>query len=473
MNVTFCVRQAAKSISLLVLALNICVGSASGQENKVSSANQSSEDTGLLSGPMVGYGEITEVMLWVQTTRPAAVQFRFWSDSLPGFSALSDPVQTSKENDCIAQVRLSHLEPGARYSYELYLDGRLISRPYRLSFQTQPLWQWRTDPPNFTVAIGSCAYINETEYDRPGKPYGGDFEIFRAIAAKQPDVMLWLGDNVYYREVEFYSAAQMRHRYRHDRALPEWQALLGATHHYAIWDDHDYGPNDSDWTYRMKEESLRIFKSYWANPSYGLAETPGIFFSFLWDDIEFFMLDDRYHRSPNDAPASPEKVMFGAAQIRWLKEALIASHAPFKVIAGGSQMLNPVVVGEAFGQFEHEQRELLQWIKGNRINGIFFLSGDKHHTELIRRQEENFYPLYDYTCSPLTSGTHKASEDASNPARVSGTFVTGKRNFGMLRFDGPRQDRRVTMECYDKDGKQLWQHVVKASELRVSERRSE
>ncbi len=423
-------------------------------------------DSGLRSGPMVGYAELTEASLWVQTTRPAQVQFRYWIEGEATSSALSPAFNTTREGDGIARVILSRLKSGKRYNYELYIDGKLVPRPYRLSFQTQPQWQWRTDPPSFNVAFGSCAFINETEYDRPGEPYGGDYEIFTALAAQQPDLMLWIGDNIYYREPDFYSTAFMRHRNAHARALPELQALLGSTHHYAIWDDHDYGPNNSDWTYRMKKESLEIFQEYWLNPGHGLDETPGVFFSFTWADVDFFMLDDRYHRSPDRSPDSPEKAMFGKAQMRWLKDGLLSSPAPFKIIVGGNQMLNPQVTEESFSAYRHEYEDLLKWIKASDVWGVLFLSGDVHRTELIRLDDPEFYPLYDYSNSPLTSGTYVADKLKNNPAVVSGTQVMGKRNFGMLSFSGPRTDRKLVMECHDKNGQLLWKHEVKATELR-------
>ena len=34
------------------------------------------------------------------------------------------------------------------------------------------------DPPDLKIALGSCAFINEEKYDRPGDPYGGNYEIF-------------------------------------------------------------------------------------------------------------------------------------------------------------------------------------------------------------------------------------------------------------------------------------------------------
>jgi alkaline phosphatase D len=427
----------------------------------------SAQENVLRSGPMVGYAEQSEVMLWVQTTRPAKVQLRYWPVDHSADARLSALVQTAAAGDHIARFLLTELPPGTRFNYELYLDGVLTPRPYRLAFQTQPHWQWRTDPPAFTVAFGSCAYINEPVADRPGKPYGSDYEIFSAIDAQQPDLMLWLGDNTYYREPDWYSEAGMRHRYAHTRSLPELQALLGATHNYAIWDDHDYGPNDADRSYRMKQTALEIFKDYWANPNYGVEGVPGVFMRFEWADIEFFMLDDRYHRSPNDMPDSSDKVMFGEQQMRWLMESLVNSRAPFKIIAGGNQMLNPLNTYESFAAYPREQQQFLLWLQTQKVPGVLFLSGDIHQVELIKITPKEFYPFYDFTSSSLTAGLNTRNVD--NPARVSGTLVNDMHSFGLLRFAGPRTERRVTLECYDKDGKKRWQHEIAAKELRPPE----
>jgi alkaline phosphatase D len=424
----------------------------------------------LRSGPMVGYSEQREVMIWVQTTRPADVQLRYWPVDKPANARLSALVQTTAAQDHIARFLLTGLPPGTRFNYELYLNGVLAPRPYRLAFQTQPHWQWRTDPPAFTVAFGSCAYVNEEIYDRPGKPYGSDYEIFTALAAQQPDLMLWLGDNTYYREPDWFSEAGMRHRYAHTRALPELQALLGATHNYAIWDDHDYGPDNADRSYRMRQTALQIFKDYWANPSYGSEDVPGVFTRFEWGDIEFFLLDDRYHSSPITMADSPQKAMFGEAQMQWLMESLVSSRAPLKIIAGGNQMLNPMNPYEAFSKYPHEQQKLLQWIQTQKISGVLFLSGDVHHSELMKIVPQDFYPLYDFTSSSLTAGLSRvAKEGLNNPARVPGTLVDDAHSFGLLRFEGSRTDRRVTLECYDKDGKKRWQHQIAAKELRPPE----
>ena len=152
--------------------------------------------------------------------------------------------------------------PGKKYKYEVYINNYKIERNYAMEFQTQELWKWRTDPPDVKFIIGSCSYINEPEFDRPGKPYGSNFEIFNSINKKNPDFMLWLGDNTYLREPDWNSRTGFIKRYSHTRAFPELQPLLASTHHYATWDDHDYGPNNSDGSFWLKETASEIFKLF-------------------------------------------------------------------------------------------------------------------------------------------------------------------------------------------------------------------
>ena len=50
--------------------------------------------------------------------------------------------------------------------------------------------------------------------------------------------------------------------------------VTGRTPTLGIWDDHDFGPNNSDRTAEGRMESLATFQSMWANPSME-ARTPG------------------------------------------------------------------------------------------------------------------------------------------------------------------------------------------------------
>jgi alkaline phosphatase D len=419
----------------------------------------------LASGPMPGHSAMRAVTIWLQSTGAADVSLDYWPQGQPGQIRSTRALSLETEQQFSAHIDIGGLEPGTTYNYRVRLNGETVNTPGKLVFHTRPLWQWRTDPPALRVVAGSCAYINDAAYDRPGKPYGDDYGVFARMAQQSPDMMLWLGDNVYTREADFDSRWGMAERYRHSRALPELQPLLQSTHHYAIWDDHDYGPNQANRSFALKDQSLTLFKRYWANPSYGLPEEPGIFTSFGFSDVDFFLLDDRYQRNSDNAPDSSDKAMLGAKQLAWLKDALLQSRATFKVIANGSQMLNRFGDRESWRNFPAERSNFLRWLNKTGISGVLFLSGDAHFSALTKLERTDSYPLYELSCSPLTAGPRPKAAELLSIAPLPGTFV-GERNFCQLDFAGPAEERRLTIGVFDATGKQRWQRELTAAELK-------
>lgn len=421
----------------------------------------------LHAGPMLGYSTMREVCIWVQTRQEASVEIAYWDTATPQVRYRTHPASTTWWfGSHIAHIQVSGLLPGRVYEYELYLNGERVAFPYRLMFRTPPLWQWRSAPPTFRVAAGSCAFINDSLVDRPGPPYGGDYEIFESIANLQPELMLWLGDNVYFREADWDSHYGMAARYTHDRALPQLQRLLATVHHYAIWDDHDYGPNDSDRSFVHKHIARQTFTNFWCNPAYGIdgTGTGGITTSFSWGDVDFFLLDNRFWRTPNRLRSEPRTIL-GKEQFRWLREALVSSRATFKVVVIGGQVLNPTPVFETYANCAPEEREeLLNFLQQERIPGVIFLSGDRHFTELSRLERPGLYPLYELTVSPLTASPFRRAAQEPNPLRVPGTLVT-ERNFAVLEFTGESSNRQLQIRVYNSKGRLLWERTIRAAEL--------
>jgi alkaline phosphatase D len=411
---------------------------------------------------MHGFADMTSMTLWVQTERAGRIVVELRRED--GTARRRIEAATREEDDLVAHVRLAGLDPGTRYRYDLRVEGRPAT--IAGAFATQPHWQFRTEPPELAIAFGSCFYLND-RFDRPGAPYGGQYGILDAIAAKSPQLMLWLGDNAYYREPEWTSAEAMSARWRQHRAMPEMQRLLRGTSHVAIWDDHDYGPNDSDASFVMKGAALEVFKRYWPNPSFGLPGVPGVFGMVTLGDVDIFLLDDRFHRYPNRYPPTPEKSMFGAAQFEWLKQALVASRAPIKLVAAGGQFWNRANRFEGLHQFPAEQQALASWLLEQKISGVIFLSGDRHLGGLWRIERAGTYPLHEFTSSPLTAGAfaNPPQEERDNPDLAPDTLLT-QRNFGMIRVSGPRDARMVTLEAYAADGTLLWQRRIAAASLR-------
>lgn len=421
---------------------------------------------GLAAGPMPAWSTPTSAALWLQTSRAADVQLRVWPEGDVAAARLLPARRTSADDDHIAVFELHELRPGTTYATELFLDGARVDRPWPVRLRTQPLWLYHGPsreephaPPALTLAMGSCAYVNDEPFDRPGSAYGGGLRIFDAIADARPDAMLWLGDNVYFRPGDWESEGAMRHRYAHTRAEPRLQRLLGSTHHYATWDDHDYGPNNSDRSFALRGEVRDVFADYW--PAVGpLGDgEQGVYQQVVLGDVHLFLLDNRAFRSANEAADGPDKVMLGERQLQWLMDGLASSTATFKLVVDGGQMLNPIVNYEGFGQFPHEQQRLYQALERHAIEDVLFISGDRHHSELLRLPRDGRPDLVEFTCSPLTARAVTGDLDGDHPARVPGTLVT-QRNFGLLRVTGPWSDRRLSVSTHDADGNMLWEHEV-------------
>ncbi|MCB0481704.1 MAG: hypothetical protein KDC83_09740 [Flavobacteriales bacterium] len=112
--------------------------------------------SGLQSGPMVGYSEMREVALWVQTTHSMDVKLAYWEKGRPESLTTTESQVTSKETGFAITLIADKVSPGKLYEYALYLNQQKIEFTYPLEFTTQALWQWREDPPDFTFVAGSC-----------------------------------------------------------------------------------------------------------------------------------------------------------------------------------------------------------------------------------------------------------------------------------------------------------------------------
>lgn len=351
----------------------------------------------LHAGPMVGHVSDTTARLWAKGSNTGQLEFKIGLHPDLSDGRVVKGVDLAETASFTGQVEVAGLQASTRYHYTPLLDGApALGRPYP-SFITAPSAGQR-GPLRF--AFGSCV----------GRRGHLAAAAFGEMAARGNfDLLLMLGDNHYGDTTD---PALLRDYYHMLRTVTGFEKLIREKPTYAIWDDHDFGPNNSDSTTQGKEDSLRVFQQWWANPGYGEEGNPGCYHRFSRNGVDFFMLDSRYHRTPNKAPEDGRKTMLGTRQLQWLKEGLTASKARFKIVACGSEW-QTLTQPDCWSSFARERQEIFDHITGNDIGGVVLLSGDRHFTAGYQIQGRHL----EFTSGPLGSGNGTLQE---NPERFTG-----------------------------------------------------
>jgi alkaline phosphatase D len=422
------------------------------------------------SGPMLGYSEMRETAIWLQMQSDKPVYIEYYKESFPSRKYRMLVKRPEAINYFVVQFLIDSVDPGTQYVYDVYVDRKKAKFDYPTTFKTQTDWMYKDSAPNFSVAAGSCVYVNEPPFDRKGDPYGGDYFIFDEIYKRKPDLMLWLGDNTYFRPADWGSRTGMMKRYTHDRSIPELQPLLASAHNYAIWDDHDFGPNDASYSFYNKAHALELFKLFWANQTYGQPGMEGIMSQFTYGDVDFFLVDNRFYRTEKRVDGSGH--ILGEDQENWLIDALKFSRATYKIVCIGGQFLNTARIHENHSQYAVERNRILQRINNDNIRGVVFLTGDRHHSEISRVELPNGNVVFDITTSPLTSGVNMRASEEFNMNRVQGSMVM-ERNFALLEFVGDQGNRKLVVRIINNKGIERFKYEIKQSDLTMHQRKEE
>ena len=315
-------------------------------------------------GPMLGHVGSDVAHVWIKASSAGEASLLISDNSDLAGATTHRAEKLEAGHDFMSTLSAPSLSAGKRYYYAIALDGKIVTpRPYP-SFTTAPP---DGAPAHQRFAFTSCL----------GRTGGASAAAWGQMEANaNADLILLLGDDHY---ADTTARAAQLSAYVSHRSVPAYRAISARIPSYNIWDDHDYGPNDSDGTAAGKEISLATFKDFWPNPSYGEPDNPGIYYRFSRGDIDFFMLDVRYHRSPDRMIDDGTKTMLGARQLAWLKAQLKASSAKVKVIASGSEWQRHSHA-DSWTSYPRERDDLLDFISGEQITGILLVSGDRHFT---------------------------------------------------------------------------------------------
>lgn len=306
-----------------------------------------------------------------------------------------------------------------------------------------------SDPPA-RIALGSCADQKEPQ------------PIWAGIRASNPDLFLFLGDNVY---ADTHSPDAMRAAYESLDAIEGYRRLKAEVPIEATWDDHDYGLNDGGADYSMKATSAEIFLDFFGEPADSARRaSEGIYavreYGEAGQRLQVILLDTRYFRSPWTKSSmfgrrykpdpDPALTMLGEAQWAWL-EAQLARPADVRLIASSIQVINDEHGYETWGNFPAERERLFGLIRSTGAGGVILLSGDRHFAEISAIEAGLGYPLIELTASGMTHAWAEGP-DSTHSRRVA---AYGGKNFGLIEIDWAREDPLVTLTIRDIDGNEV------------------
>ena len=272
------------------------------------------------------------------------------------------PPRTNKN---VRHFQLTDLMPQTTYHYALEVNGR-VDTAYSGRFRT-----FADGPSSFRVALGACALT------------GSNHPVFETIRQAQPALFLHMGD-LHYEDIVATRPRPFRLAYRMVHGAERQADLFRSTALAYVWDDHDYGPNNSSRLAPGQDVSQQVYREY--VPHYELAReelAQPIYQAFTVGRVRFLLTDLRSARTPNDAPDSV-KTMMGPNQKAWFKEQLARAKDRYPVVAWVSSVPWISAGGaDRWGGFPEERRELATYIDSIGIaDQMVILSGDAHMVAL-------------------------------------------------------------------------------------------
>lgn len=320
--------------------------------------------------------------------------------------------------------------------------------------------------------------------------------IWRQIAATNPDLFLFIGDNVYAdywkADGETLAMSPVTEVERFARAYntlsnnPEFAAFRRSVPMLATWDDHDYGANDAGKHYPLKRASQQHFLDFFGfSKDDPIRQQEGVYYSKVIGEkgrrVQFILLDTRYHRDdlikheqdnshgagPYVGNTNPSASMLGEAQWQWLEQQL-QQPAEIRFIISSIQVVAYEHGYESWGTMPLERQRLYDLIARTNANATILLSGDRHLTEVsVDRGELGArvpYPIWDLTSSGMT--------DDIKPVDEHNTFRQGAvyrgSHFATIDIDWQEnlEDTQIVFKALTQTGDLINQQVIRRGDLR-------
>jgi phosphodiesterase/alkaline phosphatase D-like protein len=301
----------------------------------------------------IGVGEFgSDVSLVV--SRNKDLQDRIHLKVLKGTKRAGQPIK----------MIIPNLQSDTPYYYGIKVDGKIDPNTTG-QFKTFP-----EGPVSFSFAFG-----NSAKYGRLNQS--------ALLASIEQDILFFLSTgDLFYANISKNRPDAFRTAYRKAFQSEPLRKLCRKVPLVYIWDDHDYGPNNSDKYSPSRLASRKVYQE--VVPHYPLILGQGdvaIYQAFSVGRVRFILTDLRSERSSNNALDGPNKTMMGKEQLEWFMNELKESSRAYALVIWVSSVTWTSKVEEGadhWGGFAHERKMIANFIKKHRIHNLFVVSGDAH-----------------------------------------------------------------------------------------------
>lgn len=309
---------------------------------------------------------------------------------------------TSTDVDRCVRLDVTGLQTDTLYIYEILSSGLIHSSG---QFRTHPAAPGT--PSSFTVAFSGDADT------------GANGDAFQAILNFNPLMFIHLGD-MHYQDISTNSPALFHAAYDTVMRCSRQAALYGNVPLAYVWDDHDFGANNSDSTSPSKPAIAAVYRQ--RIPHYTLPHPTAVYQTWDIGRVRFIMTDQRSEASVETDPDNASKSILGTTQKTWFKNLISNSPGMLLVWLCPRWFANANDV-DSWNNFSTERAEICDYIKANAHGRVIVISADKHSLGIDDGSHVDFAtgggePLPTFQASPLDRA----------PTALSGTYSNGEFN---------------------------------------------
>lgn len=248
-------------------------------------------------------------------------------------------------------------EPGRPYWVAVRVGGRPDTA--RTAFVHTPL----SGPQSFRVAFGSCART------------GSNGSVYDAIRHIDPLLYVITGD-AHYGDVATDDPGRLLDVWERTLTAPAQQALYAQVPVAYVWDDHDYGGNDSDASSPARAMAQQVYRDL--VPHAPLPRADDIGHSFVIGRVRFVLTDTRSHRQAADDGTG---TLLGATQESWLIDEARAARRAGQLLVWVSP--TPWIgtaspTSDTWAGFAAERRWVADALVAAGVDDLVMLAGDAH-----------------------------------------------------------------------------------------------